>query len=49
MNHVIEIPRLQMQWSSLEDSIDQETPVRFVPDHPLEPVFQKPFKWESRV
>lgn len=30
MNHVIGIPRLQLQMSSLEDSISQENPVRFV-------------------
>ena len=30
MNHVTGIPRLQMQLSSLEDSIDQENPVRFI-------------------
>ena len=30
MNHVTGIPRLQMQMSSLEDSIDQENPVRFI-------------------
>lgn len=30
MNHISGIPRLQMQMSSLEDSIDQENPVRFI-------------------
>lgn len=30
MNHITGIPRLQMQMSSLEDSIDQENPVRFI-------------------
>ena len=30
MNHVTGKPRLQMQMSSLEDSIDQENPVRFI-------------------
>lgn len=30
MNHITGIPRLQMQMGSLEDSIDQENPVRFI-------------------
>ena len=30
MNHVTGIPRLQMQMSSLEDSIGQDNPVRFI-------------------
>ncbi|MCC7027347.1 MAG: hypothetical protein IT265_10345 [Saprospiraceae bacterium] len=30
MNHVIGIPRLQLQMSSLEDSISQENSVRFI-------------------
>lgn len=30
MNHVTGIPRLQLQMRSLEDSIDQENPVRFI-------------------
>ncbi|HRG33497.1 MAG: hypothetical protein WBP33_13930 [Saprospiraceae bacterium] len=30
MNHVTGMPRLQMQMTSLEDSIGQENPVRFV-------------------
>ena len=30
MNHITGMPRLQMQMSSLEDSIDQENPVRFI-------------------
>jgi radical SAM protein with 4Fe4S-binding SPASM domain len=30
MNHVTGVPRLQLQMSSLEDSIDKENPVRFV-------------------
>lgn len=30
MNHVTGIPRLQLQMSSLEDSISQDNPVRFV-------------------
>lgn len=41
MNHVIVIPRLQMQLSSLEDIIDLENPVRFVPDYQFEPVGPK--------
>ncbi len=36
MNHVTGIPRLQMQLSSLEDSIDQENSTRFVPARPFE-------------
>jgi len=30
MNHVTGIPRLQMQMSSLEDSIGQDNPVRII-------------------
>ena len=30
MHHVTGIPRLQMQMSSLEDSIGQDNPVRFI-------------------
>ena len=30
MNHVMCIPRLRMQMSSLEDSIGQDNPVRFI-------------------
>lgn len=30
MNHVIGIPRLQLQMSSLEDSFSQENSVRFI-------------------
>ena len=30
MNHVTGIPRLQMQMSSLEDSIGQDNPIRFI-------------------
>lgn len=30
MNHITGIPRLQMQLRSLEDSIDQDNPIRFI-------------------
>ena len=30
MNHVTGIPRLQLQMSSLEDSIDKDNSVRFI-------------------